>query len=40
MPFGLDVKSIIVGALLVWFGLPFFMQLIGKVSNKQQSAVN
>lgn len=38
MPFGLDLKSIIVGALLVWFGIPFLMQMLGKVRGNSQPA--
>lgn len=29
MPFGLDLKSIIVGILLAWFAIPFVMSAIG-----------
>lgn len=38
MPFGLDLKSLIIGALFVWFGLPFLMQALGKVSGRGKSA--
>lgn len=30
MPFGLDLKSIIVGALLVWFVIPWVMRLFNR----------
>lgn len=30
MPFGLDLKSLIVGALLVWFVLPWIMSFINR----------
>lgn len=30
MPFGLDLKSVIVGALFVMFVWPFIMQVIGR----------
>lgn len=33
MPFGLDLKSLIVGALLVWFVLPWLMSLINRPKN-------
>jgi len=29
MPFGLDIKSMIVGALIVWFVVPFVLQRVG-----------
>lgn len=35
MPFGLDLKSVIVGALFVWFVLPWLMGLMGRVSSKE-----
>lgn len=34
MPFGLDLKSLIVGALLVWFVLP---RVMGMFSRAQAS---
>lgn len=34
MPFGLDLKSIIVGALFVWFVLPWIMGMLGKARSK------
>jgi len=33
MPFNLDLKSIIVGALLVWFVLPWVMGMINRPKN-------
>lgn len=30
MPFGLDLKSIIVGMLLVWFVVPWVMALLNR----------
>jgi len=35
MPFGLDLKSIIAGALLVWFVLPWIMGLLNKPKASQ-----
>lgn len=35
MPFGLDLKSLIVGALLVWFVLPWVMGLMNKPKTSQ-----
>lgn len=32
MPFGLDFKSVIVGAIFVMFVWPFIMQFVGKLS--------
>ena len=32
MPFGLDLKSIILGALIVWFVVPF---VLGHLSKKK-----
>lgn len=34
MPFGLDLKSIIVGLLLGWFAIPFLMSLLHRSNNK------
>lgn len=36
MPFGLDIKSVIVGALLIWFVLPWVTGLMAK--NKTPAA--
>lgn len=36
MPFGLDVKSLIVGILLAWFVIPWLQALV--VRNKPSSA--
>lgn len=30
MPFGLDLKSLIVGALLVWFVVPWVMSFMNR----------
>jgi hypothetical protein len=38
MPFGLDLKSLIVGALLVWFVLPWITGLIGSKTSAKQAA--
>lgn len=29
MPFGLDIKSLIVGFLLAWFAVPFILSHLG-----------
>lgn len=33
MPFGLDLKSMIVGALIVWFVIPWVMGLMNRTPN-------
>lgn len=33
MPFGLDIKSIIVGVLLAWFLIPWVMSLLNRPSK-------
>lgn len=38
MPFGLDFKSLIVGALLVWFVLPWVTGMLGKKTSAKQAA--
>jgi hypothetical protein len=38
MPFGLDLKSIIVGALLVWFVLPWVTAMLGKKTSAKAAA--
>lgn len=38
MPFGLDIKSMIVGALIVWFVVPWVLQMVGGSKNKGASA--
>lgn len=38
MPFGLDIKSLIVGALLVWFVLPWIMGMLNRPKT-QKAAV-
>lgn len=30
MPFGLDLKSLIIGFLFAWFGLPLILGMINK----------
>lgn len=30
LPFGLDLKSLIVGALFVWFVMPWIMGMVGR----------
>jgi hypothetical protein len=35
MPFGLDLKSVIVGAVFVWFVLPWIMGFISKAKTKE-----
>jgi hypothetical protein len=30
MPFGLDIKSLLVGALFVWFVLPWIMSMLNR----------
>lgn len=37
MPFGLDLKSLIVGALFVWFVFPFLMGLFAKFTGKSEA---
>ena len=39
LPFGLDLKSIIVGALLVWFVLPWVMSLVNRPATSKQNAM-
>jgi len=38
MPFGLDLKSLIVGALLVWFVLPWVMGMLSRKSSPATAA--
>lgn len=38
MPFGLDLKSLIVGFLLAWFVVPYVTALINRPSAKSQAA--
>lgn len=38
MPFGLDFKSMIVGALFVYFVLPMLMGLLNKGKSAPQAA--
>lgn len=35
MPFGLDLKSIIVGMLLVWFVLPYVMRMFNRPTQSK-----
>lgn len=37
MPFGLDLKSLIVGALLVWFVLPWIMGFFSRAKSSTQT---
>lgn len=30
MPFGLDIKSLVVGMLLVWFVVPWVMSMLNR----------
>lgn len=39
LPFGLELKSIIVGALLVWFVLPWVMSLVNRPTTSKQAAM-
>ena len=38
MPFGLDIKSIIVGILLAWFLVPWVMSLVQGRGTKNAAA--
>lgn len=38
MPFGLDLKSMIVGALVVWFVVPWVMSLLNRPSKASVAA--
>jgi len=38
MPFNLDLKSLIVGALLVWFVLPWVMGMLSRKSSPAAAA--
>ena len=38
LPFGLELKSIIVGMLLVWFVLPYVMRLVNRPSQSKVNA--
>lgn len=34
MPFGLDIKSLVIGGLFVWFVVPFVLGHLGKSKAK------
>jgi len=38
MPFGLDLKSVLVGALFVWFVLPWITGMLGRKSASNKAA--
>lgn len=38
LPFGLDLKSLIVGALFVWFVLPWLMGMFNRPSQSKTAA--
>lgn len=38
MPFGLDLKSLIVGALFVWFVLPWVMGMINRPKTQNTAS--
>lgn len=38
LPFGLDLWSVIVGMLLVWFVLPFVLKFFNKPSQSKTTA--
>lgn len=38
MPFGLDLKSLIVGALIVWFVVPWVMSMLNRPKNVATTA--
>lgn len=38
MPFGLDLKSVIVGVLLAWFVVPWLTALINRPSSQRAAA--
>ncbi|HVI71474.1 MAG TPA: hypothetical protein VM656_08320 [Pyrinomonadaceae bacterium] len=33
LPFGLDLKSLVVGAVFVWFVLPWIMGMVNRSRN-------
>lgn len=35
MPFGLDLKSLVIGMLIAWFALPYVVGLFNKPSAVQ-----
>jgi antibiotic biosynthesis monooxygenase (ABM) superfamily enzyme len=38
MPFGLDVKSLVVGMLLAYFAIPWIMGMINRPSTSKAAA--
>jgi antibiotic biosynthesis monooxygenase (ABM) superfamily enzyme len=34
LPFGIDLKSLIVGMLIVWFVVPWVMGMMNRTSSK------
>lgn len=38
MPFGLDIKSIIVGGLFVWFVVPWIMSMLNRPKSAPAAA--
>lgn len=38
MPFGLDLKSVLIGALFVWLVLPWILGMLGRKNAAKQTA--
>lgn len=38
LPFGLDLKSLIVGAVFVWFVLPWIMGMLNRARSQNTPA--
>lgn len=38
LPFGLDLKSLIVGAIFVWFVLPWLMGMFNRATSRNAPA--
>ena len=38
MPFGLDIKSMVVGALIVWFVVPWILSMLNRNSKAQPAS--
>ena len=38
LPFGLDLKSLIVGAIFVWFVLPWLMGMFNRATTRNTPA--
>lgn len=38
LPFGLDLKSVVVGALLVWFVIPWVMGMMNRTGKTNAPA--